>query len=235
MKLIIKNYPLNKLKIKIRQIRQKNIFYNKRYNQLGYNQINNKTRDNRYPEIFTHISTVLSGSNLKLLSFGCSLGLECFSLRKYFDTATIIGYDINNKNIIKANEYNKDSKILFYSDWNKVNRETYDVVFAMSVLCRWPGTQAVKNCSKIYSFTQFNDQVEQLDALLREGGVLIIYNANFRFTDTLISKKYNAIKIPGYTDSGPVSKFSIDNQYLKDQRYEYSIFEKIKCKIQGGN
>jgi 2-polyprenyl-3-methyl-5-hydroxy-6-metoxy-1,4-benzoquinol methylase len=162
-----------------------------------------------------------------ILSFGCSYGQECFSLRKYFDIATITGYDINRANIDKAKFNNTDFNIIFHSKWKKVyKKEYYDIVFAMSVLCQWPGTKDIENCSKIYSFNIFEDKVTLLDTMIKPGGILVIYNANFRFTDTLISKKYTAIHIPEYFESGFVSKFSVSNQYLADQKYEYSVFIK---------
>jgi hypothetical protein len=222
---------LHKIQYLPQIIGYKSIYLNKKYTKQGYNQISNVTQEDRYPEIFNYMTTLLTHDNPKILSFGCSYGLECFSLRKYFHSATIIGYDINKNNICKAKKNNVDPKIFFCSKLEKVPQaESYDAVFAMSVLCRWwTGINKgdLKDCSKVYSFTQFSEQVEMLDGLIKDGGYLIIYSANFRFTDTAVSKKYEPIQIPGYIESGTVAKFSINNQYLEDQNYEYSIFKKI--------
>jgi chemotaxis methyl-accepting protein methylase len=110
------------------------------HSRHGYHQIDNFTKPNRYPEIFRYVSSLLQGNReMKILSFGCSVGLECFSLREYFKTTTIIGYDINQKNITVAKANNIDPLILFFSDWTDVcKKEYYDAVFAMTVLCRNP-------------------------------------------------------------------------------------------------
>jgi hypothetical protein len=102
----------------------------------------------------------------------------------------------------------------------------YDAVFAMSVLCRWPETKNKQNCKNSYSFNKFNEQVRLINRLVKPTGILIIYNTNFRFTDTEIADYYIPIQIPEYNDSGFVTKFSSENKYLIDQEYKFSIFRK---------
>jgi hypothetical protein len=89
-----------------------------------------------------------------------------------------------------------------------------------------PGTEYINDCSKIYPFNQFKEQIELLDNLVRPGGILIIYNANFRFTDTVISRKYNAMHIPECMESVTIPKFSTKNVRLQDQGYLFSVFIK---------
>jgi hypothetical protein len=198
------------------------------YITKGYHQISNVTQDNRYPEIFQHCKLLVNDKKgLNILSFGCSVGNECFSLRNYFNNANIVGYDINENNINIANNANIDDKIKFFPVWDKVSfTEFYDIVFAMSVLCRWPQTQGKKNCKKIYCFEEFKNQIIKLDRIIKKDGLLIVYNSNFRFTDTDISKKYDLIMIPDYGDSGFVEKFDTNNNYLEDQKYDFTIFRK---------
>jgi hypothetical protein len=151
----------------------KQTYENKYYSTKGYNQISNSTKDNRYPEIFNHCVNLVENKteDLMILSFGCSVGKECFSLRSYFHKDNIIGYDISTDNINKANSINNDNKIKFYSDWDEVyNKKFYDIVFVMSVLCRWPQTKDKKNCKEIYSFEQFESQLDKIDSIIRGGG-----------------------------------------------------------------
>jgi hypothetical protein len=203
---------------------------NKVFSSKGYNQISNVTNYDRYPEIFHYISYIYNtgiSRPLKILSFGCSYGLECLSLRKYFPDAIITGFDINEDNIIKAKKLSYDDNMFFTSNWGKIIQiKFYDIILAMSVLCRWPQTQNVKNCEKIYSFYQFQTQIVQLDNLLKENGIFVIYNANFRFSDTSVYSKYECINIPKYNDSGFVTKYDKNNLKLESQNYPYSIFKK---------
>ena len=198
--------------------------------KLGYNQISNTTEENRYPEIFDYVKKMLSDKNeICILSFGCSYGWECKSLRNYFPNAFIIGYDIFKENIDIAAKKNDDCNIKFTSEWENVKKEKYfDIVFAMSVLCRTPHTINKKNISKIYSFERFEKQITELDSIIRKDGLLVLYNTNFLFTDTIVSEKYEPLSIPNFYDSGRIPKFDKNNKLLENQEYQYSIFRKTR-------
>lgn len=212
-------------------IRLKKIFhkvFSRYYNLKGYSQVSNFTTSDRYPLIFTYVSNYIQKTDIRLeiLSYGCSTGLECFSLRNYFSSARIVGFDIKKTNIKKAKNLNTDSNIVFYDDFNKIKNKKFDLIFVMSVLCRWTQTQNVEDCSAIYTFARFNEQLHTLNDLLKVGGILIIYNSNFRFTDAAISRKYKKISILGFEESGFVTKFNIDNKVLIEQNYPYCLFLK---------
>jgi hypothetical protein len=206
-----------------------NIVYNRIYRKRGYNQTSNFTEYDRYPDIFAYVNSLTGENNCKILSFGCSYGLECLSLKKYFKNSGITGYDINRRNIRKAVKTVKEEGIAFFAELENVKkRGNYDIIFSMSVLCRWPETENIFDCSGIYEYEQFNREVEIMDGLLKINGILIVYNANFRFTDTEVSKKYEPLKIPNYDCSGFVPKFSKTNKFLYDQKYIYSVFRKTE-------
>jgi cyclopropane fatty-acyl-phospholipid synthase-like methyltransferase len=198
-------------------------------NKLGFNQISDATEENRYPEIFDYIKNLTSNNNAAfILSFGCSYGPECKSLRYYFPNAFIIGYDIFEKNINIAIKENNDNKTVFTASWENVKeKKGFDIVFAMSVLCRTPHTLKKKDISKIYPFLKFEEQISQLDTIIRKDGLLVIYNANFQFTDTNSSQKYEPLIMPNFYDSGCIPKFDKNNMLLRDQKYPYSVFRKI--------
>ena len=158
-------------------------------------QVKNSTSFDRYPEIFfvtkKYFDDNFENKNIHILSFGCSTGEECFSLRKYFPNAKIIGVDINEENIIKCRANNTDKKISFYLS-NKKNISKYapyDIIFGMSVLCKWPDAESLENIGKLYSFSEFHNTLKILDKLLINNGLLVIYNSNFLFSETDIFKK----------------------------------------------
>jgi 2-polyprenyl-3-methyl-5-hydroxy-6-metoxy-1,4-benzoquinol methylase len=190
-------------------------------------QKSNATKYNRYPEIFLTCSNI-KNNNPKILSFGCSHGLEVFSLKeKYFPNSIIHGLDINKEMISICNKDNKYKDIYFYNYDDFNFSEKYDIIFCMSVLCRWEDTKHVEDCSKIYSFKQFNSQLNDLDKLLNIGGLLVIYNSNFCFSDSELYNKYNVINSPLITSSGFVKKFNKLNKSLESE-YNDCIFTKIK-------
>ena len=197
-------------------------------NRLGIDQISNATESDRYPEIFGFVQKLKGEkSKIRILSFGCSYGLECNSLHNYFPNACITGYDIFEENIERAKKTIQNKNITFTAKWENVEKGLYDVVFAMTVFCRTPHTCNKKDCSKIYSFEKFNAQMLTLDTIIQKGGLLVLYNANFLFTETSVSHRYEAISIPGFSDSGVVPKFGKDNKLLKNQDYFFSLFRKL--------
>ena len=195
-------------------------------NKLGFIQISNATEENRYPEIFDYVRQLEAGSAKSILSFGCSYGPECRTLRLYFPNALIVGYDLFEKNIGIAIKQNNDNRIIFTSEWDEVKKREYEAVFAMSVLCRTPHTLRKKDISNIYPFIKFEEQITEIDSVICKGGLFVLYNSNFIFTHTDVSKKYNPVVIPDFNDSGVIPKFDKNNKVLKCQEYPYSIFRK---------
>ncbi|MEQ1587068.1 MAG: class I SAM-dependent methyltransferase [Cyclobacteriaceae bacterium] len=177
-------------------------------------QLTSTTFEDRYPELFEESRRALTDfadKETSILSFGCSTGEECFSLRKYFTESTIIGVDINRRNLVKARKKNSDQKIRFIysSEENIKNEGPYRIIFCLSVLCRWEDTKDLDNCEKIYPFSKFQDTVNMLSEKLLPGGLLVIYNSNFAFEDTDLytHSEYVTIDAPSVSDSGFVTKF----------------------------
>jgi len=194
-------------------------------------QVKNSTSYDRYPIIFQAVKQSSSnhGLTMPLLSYGCSTGEECFTLReKYFSTTPILGVDIDKRNLQICRKRNTYSDICFLSS-NMVTLTThapYQVIFCMSVLCRWPDSEHINDISKLYPFRRFSETLEDIHPLLEVGGLLVIYNASFRFSDTALSSKYRVLDIPAQNESGFVHKFSVGNKKLRDQNYSDCIFIK---------
>ena len=181
-------------------------------------QKNNTTEYNRYPEIFKVCKSFFIGKKPTILSFGCSTGEECWSLTHYFPYSKITGVDIDDNILYKAELKNHHKNITYT---NKLTGK-YDLIFAMSVLCKWEDTKDKHDISSIYHFKQFEQQVKELDKHLNKGGLLVIYNANFRLKDTSIYSKYKPLK---KIQSGFVTKFDNNNQVIEDNDFE-TIFIK---------
>ncbi|HRN49598.1 MAG TPA: methyltransferase domain-containing protein [Niabella sp.] len=196
----------------------------------GHHQLTNTTAINRYPEIFLLVKRYFeskSNTDISFLSYGCSTGEECFSLNDYFPKANIIGVDIYGPVLRKAESANKFNNIRFMlsNETNITSAGPFDTIFAMSVLCRWEDTKGVDNCSQIYPFRHFEETLELLDKNLNVGGLLVIYNSNYLFRDSAISKKYRPLFGDEITGSGFVHKFKKTGE-RELQEYKEVIFQK---------
>jgi len=189
-------------------------------------QISNATKYNRYPIIFKECVEYFKHKKPKILSFGCSDGREVQTLKElYFKDSYIDGVDISEQMILTCKKLELGEKINFYkaSDFKK---DKYDLIFCMSVLCRWPQTQNLKDCSSEYSFSQFERQILELDEMLETNGILVVYNSNFLFTDSVLNNKYKPLESKHLTESGFVKKFNKNNKEI-NINYKYSIFIKL--------
>jgi hypothetical protein len=204
--------------------------YRKTYS--GQHQLTSTTSSDRYPELFTEARQALAAfgeQTINILSFGCSTGEECFSLRNYFPKGNIIGADINNSNLRKAREKNTFNNVKFiYSTPEGIAQEgPYHIIFCLSVLCRWEDTKDVENCEDIYPFEKFQATVRDLSDQLHSGGLLVIYNSNFRFEETVVFKdhRYEIVTTPTVKDSGFVHKFDKFNKRVRES-HPYCIYRK---------
>lgn len=183
-------------------------------------QLTSTTSSNRYPELFQEVRTHIDKAveNPSILSFGCSTGEECFSLKTYFPKGRLTGVDINNSNLRKARRRNVSPDISFHysTPENIAKYGKYDAIFALSVLCRWEDTMDLEDCSLIYSFEKFSETVQMLATQVRPGGLLVIYNANFRFEESAASKDFEIIPTPSVENSGFVHKFDAHNHRVRD-------------------
>ncbi len=209
------------------------VLQNKIYNRLypNYHQISSFTLPDRYPQLFEFARNHIKEKDykeLRILSFGCSTGEECFSLATYFPEAQIIGLDINQKCLDEAKSKNQNPNITFYKSNDMVLRENgpYDLIFCMSVLCKWPATRYIDNIKGLYPFEKFNEHIQKLDSLLQPGGILFVTNANFRISDTSIYKNYTTHISPVGTEADLVPKFSSNHKKLHVENFTEFIYQK---------
>jgi trans-aconitate methyltransferase len=183
----------------------------------GFHQIQNTTALNRYPEIFAGAANAAPDAR-RILSFGCSTGEECVTLAGYFAAAQIVGTDINPLNLLKALKHRNDRvRFVYASDRILSGLGGFDALFCMAVL----RTSKKDKIAERYPFERFVERALYLESLVRPGGLLIIHNSTYRFSDTPHRCAYETI---------PVSA-SYDKVYLPDGITEAKpdgcIFQKL--------
>ena len=192
-------------------------------------QLTSTTGLNRYPELFSEVRKLRSifSQEPSVLSFGCSTGEECFSIKEYFPDAKILGLDINRSNLRKAKSKNKYQDVVFrFSSRELIAKNgPYDMVFALSVLCRWEDTKNLESCASVYPFTKYSETVRMLCLHLKPGGLLIIYNSNFRFEETDEFRDFEIVTTPSVLNSGFVHKFDRNNFRVAEE-HKHCVYKK---------
>ena len=194
-------------------------------------QLTSTTGSDRYPELFSEakVAVIALKKPYSILSFGCSTGEECFTMKSYFpDSKIVIGVDINKGNLRRAasRSTGSDIQFLFSTPKTIAANGQYGLIFCLSVLCRWEDTKDLANCENVYPFKKFTETVGFLAGQLLTGGLLIIYNSNFRFEDTPFFQAFEIVTTPSVSNSGFVHKFdSQNNRILENHRH--CIYRKI--------
>ena len=165
----------------------------------GCHQGPNKTALNRYPEIFAAAAATAPNAG-RILSFGCSTGEECVSLASYFPKAEVIGADINPVIVLKAIKRHRSDRIRFIyaSEFILKRYGGFDVVFCMAVL-RNP---EMARLDGRYPFDRFEERALFLESLVKPGGILVIHNSTYRFSDTAHRGRYEKIPVAAPHDEG---------------------------------
>jgi hypothetical protein len=184
-------------------------------------QISRCTKPNRYPRIFQICAELVRTAGFahpRVLSYGCSTGEEVHTLAtKHFPDGEIIGLDVSAEAINQAREtyFNLPSVRFDISDESVLRRiGPFSIVFAMSVLCRWPESRSLDNIKDMFPFSLFDRQVQLLDSVVQDGGFLVIYNASYGFLQTKVSLNYDVVLHPGIKDSGFVKRFQKDGKVV---------------------
>ena len=184
---------------------------------------------NRHPDIFNFLQEKYGKKNVRIISFGCSTGEECFSLRKYPPNADIIGIDIN-PNSIKTALKNplKDSRMEFknLNPSELIQLDKCDIILALSVLCKNPEAQEINDIASIYPFDRYNSIITQLDKNLKQDGLMIIRSSNFRFRDTSVFSNYKVILYEKQRASKDFPKFDSNNKRIQNFLETEEFFQK---------
>jgi 2-polyprenyl-3-methyl-5-hydroxy-6-metoxy-1,4-benzoquinol methylase len=194
----------------------------------------NDTYADRYPEIFTFLAgEIPDGPDVRLLSFGCSVGDEVFSLRAAFPTATVRGLDISARNINDSERRRRrsgDERLSFARANSTGNEPTgaYDAILAMAVLRHGDLSRSrVSSCEHRITFAAFERTVADFARCLKPGGILVIEHSNFRFADSATSSGFDCVLSllkPPFDPDNPL--FGPDNRRLAVPSYDEVAFRK---------
>jgi len=96
----------------------------------------------------------LGDKKLKLLDFGCGIGLSAKFLRKYLPKVSVYGIDVSKKEIRVAKAKNKNLKNVKFASFDGFNipfKEKFDIIFVANVfhhIKRNDQEKVLKNISK---------------------------------------------------------------------------------------
>lgn len=169
-----------------------------------------KTWVDRYPVLFRASREFLDDHDqLRLLSFGCSTGEEVVTLRRYFPKAQIVGAEINRKSLARCRELEVDDRIRFVHSRRAIvaRHGPYDAIFCLAVLQRTPHLVEANNLASladIYPFERFDEQLSELDRLLKPGGLLVVHHTQYVVAQSSIASRYAPLDgVPAVPYSGP--------------------------------
>ncbi len=166
----------------------------------GLFQPSGYTKADRHPGLFSFVrESVGDGPDRELLSFGCSTGEEVFSLRRYFAEGRITGVDISPRRIRacqrQARRFGADPAIRFAVAASATGfaPQSFDVVFANSVLRHGDLAAAPPRCDHRIRFDDFERVASGLAGCVKPGGLLVIRHANFGFSDVAAATDFTPI------------------------------------------
>lgn len=173
----------------------------------GPHQSSTYSSRGRYRSIFSAVASAVSVVNPTVLSFGCADGYELDDLAtRHFHHGRIVGCDIDADARRIAERCNtRPGRVTVIDDDPQLlaAQGPYDVIVAMAVLCRWPDTRSMEDISGYYPFSRFEEQIGKFLELLVLGGVLCVYNANYRVVDSSLMSQLEILHEP---ESIPMSQ-----------------------------
>jgi SAM-dependent methyltransferase len=199
----------------------------------GLFQPYNHTLPDRYPWLFRFaVDRLGHRQGLRILSFGCSLGEEVFSLRNYFPTADIKGIDIDPRNIQRCQARARAENALRVTFTAAATTQgepaaSYDAIFCLAVLCLADLTiSRAQRCDPLLRFDDFERMVADFARCLKPGGLLLLHTTNFRFCDTATAQNFETVLEVDPAQLAPDVLFDRNNKLMKDVRYCAVAFSK---------
>ncbi len=148
-------------------------------------------------------------NDLRILSFGCSIGDEVIALKWLFPSAELFACDINPTALVAATTSVGKLATVFFSDEASISLNgPYDLIVASAVLCVNPPKDALQR----FPISKFDEISELFDSVLSVGGILAIPNTMYRFQDSPVGARYGIVRSDIVSSSGFVDVFSRDGR-----------------------
>ncbi|MDR3697524.1 class I SAM-dependent methyltransferase [Mucilaginibacter sp.] len=208
-------------------------YRSKYYTQLKfgnyYFQKESYSTPNRYPHLFTKCKIYLNEvANLQILSFGCATGQEVFTLGAYLPHAAIMGVDINAWCLKQCKKKNGESRFSFFHRFSKefIKSANFDAIFCLAVFQRSENRTETRDTALNFTFEKFEAEIIMLDKKLKRGGLFIIDNTDFSFTDTVCSIDYKPLEFETNKMVRERPLFDRNNRKIADIQENYRMFMK---------
>jgi trans-aconitate methyltransferase len=188
------------------------------------------TEPNRYPELFEACQRELQKKPTPtILSFGCATGEEAFTLAEYLPNATIVGVDINRWCLRQCVKNNRNPRIAFLHTAAPefAALTNLDAIFCMAVFQRTENrTHTAIVAHGSFTFDKFEQEIARLDRKLKNGGLLFLDHADFRFEDTAIAARYTPLDFAANQILQDRPLFDRDNKLITTQYHLHRAFQK---------
>lgn len=130
----------------------------------------------RHSNFFSELAKIIPQPR-RILSFGCSTGEELLSLKDCFPNSEIYGAEIDPLRMEEARR-----KTLCRVDSLENLLGNFDLIFAMSVFCRWPPGNGDLEKADV------KQGILGLSSRVAENGYLVIYNACYDVRDIVLGQ-----------------------------------------------
>jgi len=160
------------------------------------------------------LRTTKPGRRLKILSFGCSVGEETVTLRYVFPEADVFGCDINPALVEISTRSVGQVATIFQSSEDEISAHgPFDLILASAVLCVFP---APADIEQSFPVSRFDEMIKLLTDNLSPGGLLVLTNAAYRFTECPHAAGFTTIRSDIVDTAGYVDVYSRKHRpYLK--------------------
>lgn len=142
------------------------------------------TEFNRYPEIFERTASIVPLG--RVLSFGCSTGEEVRSLKTIKNNTWNVVHGVEQDEACLTIARAHDPTGLYVRELDSLPH-CYDLVFCMSVLCRFPPVDP----EPYFSFEDFEKAIVAIDRVVAPEGILVLWNAQYDFRQTTVATTKN--------------------------------------------
>lgn len=194
----------------------------------GLMQPDGVTVADRNPRLLRAIQAHLPDrADLSLLSFGCSIGDEVFTLRRLYPTARITGIDISRARIARCRERlpaaeAARTRFVVANSAAGEGLACHDLVVANSVFRHHALDNGAVSSARILPFARVEPVMNRLAATVKPGGLFALRHANFRFEDMAAAAEFEPVI--GLTRFAV--KFGRDDRRLPDAPIEHCLFRR---------